>query len=208
MFQHAVTLYSPAGIHATWDGEDSWSTKLRHNQSELIDSLSVRIDDCALQLNHTSGSLLLPYNEFACKLKLPKLVFSGPHTGTYSTTMYRIKCASFKTLTGISLSLLLLTKSLRANYRHISRGPIISPQTVFQRVAGMLPPSRFRPTKPSSSTSMGKTNFYTAKACNFVANFGQKPVSLARRGGCPLCHSKTHSFLSCPVLETRGPFER
>ena len=40
LFHHAVALYSPTGIRATWDGEESWS-KLQHNQSELIDSLSV-----------------------------------------------------------------------------------------------------------------------------------------------------------------------
>ena len=82
LFHHAVALYSPTGIRATWDGEDSWS-KLKHNQSELIDSLSVRVDECALQLNRTSGSLL-PYNEFACKLKLAKLVFSGPYRDVFN----------------------------------------------------------------------------------------------------------------------------
>ena len=40
LFHHAVALYSPTGIRATWDGETSWS-QLQHNQSELIDLLSI-----------------------------------------------------------------------------------------------------------------------------------------------------------------------
>ena len=65
LFHHAVALYGLTGIRATWDGEEAWST-LQHNQSKLIDSLSIRIDKAALQLNCTSRSII-PYNKFMCK---------------------------------------------------------------------------------------------------------------------------------------------
>ena len=88
LFHHAVGLYNPTGIRATWDGEEFWS-RLQHNQSELIDSLSVRIDDAALQLSRTSG-LLIPYNEFMCKLKLAQLVCYGPYGDVFDGVMNKI----------------------------------------------------------------------------------------------------------------------
>ena len=120
LFHHAVLLYSPTGIRATWDGEDAWS-KLQHNQSELIDSLSVRIDECALQLNRTSGSLL-PYNEFSCKLKLAKSVFCGPYCDAFKDVSNKM-CIVQDPEWDISLSELTYTILTNKLSSHLRRSP-------------------------------------------------------------------------------------
>ena len=200
LFHHAVALYSPTGIRATWDGEDSWS-KLRHHQSELIDSLSVRIDECALQLNRTSGSLL-PYNEFACKLKLAKLVFSGPYGDAFKDVANKM-CVVQDADWDISLSSLtyqVFTSKLSAHLKrtnHFTANGLAKGRKITS-------PAAISANQATLFDKYGKDELNIGEGLSLCRKYWAKEGDSGKTGGCPLCRSKTHSLVSCPVLKQRG----
>ena len=200
LFHHAVSLYSPTGIRATWDSETSWS-QLQHNQSELIDSLSIRIEEAALQLQRTSGCLL-PFNEFMCKLKLAQLVCYGPYGDAFDNVMNKI-CVTQDSEWDIT-------------------EPTISYQILTDKLSSHLKRTRYF---TSTGLSKGKSKTSTTISANRAVTYDkygmddinqdESLVGLRRywakagsesgtAGGCPLCRSRAHSILDCPALALRG----
>ena len=200
LFHHAVGLYSPTGIRATWDGETSWS-QLKHNQSELIDSLSIRIEEAALQLQRTSGCLL-PFNEFMCKLKLAQLVCYGPYGDAFESVMNKM-CVTQDAewdITETSITYQILTDKLSS---HLKRTRYFT-STGLSKGKSKTSPT-ISANRAISYDKYGMDDYNQDESLVILRKFWAKAGSEnGTTGGCPVCRSRSHSILECPALAARG----